>query len=130
MRARYYDPALGRFISQDPARDGNNWYAYCDNNPVNTTDPTGKFVSPIAIAALVVLFIIVAERIIVNDIFPKGDYCMTHLQPGEIAVAPTFYPGAFWQFSMDSNGQVHIGLYLDIDLWWDMQNAPPDRSVM
>jgi RHS repeat-associated protein len=26
MRARWMDPALGRFISEDPARDGANWF--------------------------------------------------------------------------------------------------------
>ncbi len=45
MRARYYDPTLGRFISEDPAKDGINWYAYCANNPINGHDPTGKFLS-------------------------------------------------------------------------------------
>jgi len=43
MRARYYDPAIGRFISEDPAGNGENWYAYCSNNPVNLTDATGRF---------------------------------------------------------------------------------------
>ena len=38
---RYYDPTLGRFISKDPIGSGSNWYAYCDNNPLNATDPTG-----------------------------------------------------------------------------------------
>jgi len=42
MRARYYDPVIGRFISEDPAYQGGNWYAYCGNNPVNLTDPDGK----------------------------------------------------------------------------------------
>lgn len=44
MRARYMDPNLGRFVSEDPARDGRNWYAYCDENPVNFTDRNGKFI--------------------------------------------------------------------------------------
>jgi len=29
------------FISEDPARDGINWYGYCGNNPMNSQDPTG-----------------------------------------------------------------------------------------
>ena len=27
MRARYYDPNIGRFISQDSKKDGENWFA-------------------------------------------------------------------------------------------------------
>jgi len=44
MRARYYEPTTGRFISEDPARDGVNWYLYADGNPVNRVDPTGRFI--------------------------------------------------------------------------------------
>ena len=43
LRARYYDPDTGRFISEDPALDGENWYVYCDNDPVNMVDPTGMW---------------------------------------------------------------------------------------
>ena len=41
LRNRYYDPAIGRFITEDPAKDRLNWYAYCGNNPVNYMDSLG-----------------------------------------------------------------------------------------
>jgi len=43
MGHRYYDPRTGRFISQDPAHDGGNWYAYVGNNPTNRSDPLGLY---------------------------------------------------------------------------------------
>ena len=41
LRARYYDPSIGRFTAEDPIRDGTNWYVYCYNNPVKYVDPWG-----------------------------------------------------------------------------------------
>jgi RHS repeat-associated protein len=44
-RARYYSPALGRFLGEDPSGlngGGPNVYAYVGNSPVNATDPSGK----------------------------------------------------------------------------------------
>ncbi len=42
-RARFYDPQLGRFISEDPIRftGGTNWYDYVANSPLNWIDPFG-----------------------------------------------------------------------------------------
>src|SRR5262249_41631515 len=42
-RDRYYNPAVGRFISEDPIRLASgttNFYAYAQNDPVNWTDPS------------------------------------------------------------------------------------------
>ena len=42
LRARYYNPVVGRFTQEDPYRgDGLNLYAYCANNPVTYSDPSG-----------------------------------------------------------------------------------------
>ena len=42
MRARYYDPTIGRFASEDPSKNGENWYVYCGDNPVGNVDADGK----------------------------------------------------------------------------------------
>ncbi|HET9493652.1 MAG TPA: RHS repeat-associated core domain-containing protein, partial [Chloroflexia bacterium] len=49
MRARYYSPADGRFLTRDtaPVNLGNpvelNRYGYARNNPINYSDPSGLF---------------------------------------------------------------------------------------
>ena len=42
-RTRYYDPKLGRFISEDKIRfdNGDNFYAYVTDSPTNSVDPFG-----------------------------------------------------------------------------------------
>jgi len=42
-RARYIDPALGRFVSEDPIglNGGINRYTFVGNDPVNGSDPSG-----------------------------------------------------------------------------------------
>ncbi len=48
LQTRYYDPAVGRFINADGFTStgqgflGNNMYAYCLNNPISYTDPSGN----------------------------------------------------------------------------------------
>ena len=68
LQSRYYDPALGRFISPDSISYlepesviGLNLYAYCGDNPVMYVDPSGHMpkwaqwvVCGLAIAGLVV----------------------------------------------------------------------------
>lgn len=47
MQARYYDPVIGRFMSNDPVGFTGevasfNRYSYVDNNPYKYNDPDGK----------------------------------------------------------------------------------------
>ena len=49
VSSRYYDPEIGRWINADAAIgqignvQGTNMFAYCFNNPVNMSDPTGNW---------------------------------------------------------------------------------------
>ncbi len=49
MKARMYDPTLGRFLSKDPIQVGDsaldaNPYIYTANNPLTHIDPSGKYI--------------------------------------------------------------------------------------
>ena len=47
LQSRYYDPETGRFVNADDvgtvsnSLQGFNLYAYCNNDPVNMSDPDG-----------------------------------------------------------------------------------------
>ena len=78
---RYYDPSAGRFLTRDPAQAGRNWYAYCDENPLQTTDPTGHFAWVLALLALpalpeivvgvAVTVIVVSTVVIVGELYDR-----------------------------------------------------------
>jgi RHS repeat-associated protein len=56
LRARWYDPATGRFLTRDPFPGlatlpaTQHPYVYAGNNPVNLVDPSGE-IAPILVAA-------------------------------------------------------------------------------
>ncbi len=54
LRARWYDPATGRFLTRDPYPGlavlpaTQHSYVYVGNNPVNLSDPGGRFINVVA----------------------------------------------------------------------------------
>ncbi|MBI5705638.1 MAG: RHS repeat-associated core domain-containing protein [Armatimonadetes bacterium] len=63
MRARYYEPWTGRFVSEDSHLDGRNWYVYALNNPVACVDADGHFSRAELIAYAVGLALMMAGAI-------------------------------------------------------------------
>jgi RHS repeat-associated protein len=59
LRARWYDPTIGRFLTRDPLPGlpsvpaSLNPYVYALNNPVLYTDPSGEFIVPLLLAAAI-----------------------------------------------------------------------------
>jgi RHS repeat-associated protein len=59
LRARWYDPTTGRFLTRDPLPGVPsvpaplNPYVYTLNNPVLYTDPSGEFIIPLLLAAAI-----------------------------------------------------------------------------
>ena len=60
LKARYYDPTIGRFISMDSVEyvdpdiaNGLNLYAYCGDNPIMNVDPSGSWFFTILLSGLI-----------------------------------------------------------------------------
>ncbi|MGN0523726.1 MAG: RHS repeat-associated core domain-containing protein [Eubacterium sp.] len=73
LQSRYYDAEIGRFINaDDPILSdtgtknslSTNMYVYCESDPVNKIDPTGKFV------LLLILSIVLVKQNIINILSP------------------------------------------------------------
>ena len=75
LQSRYYDPAIGRFINADSYAStdatgllSTNMFAYCENDPVNKSDPTGE-VAPILIAMAGGALVGIAEQFMTDVIY-------------------------------------------------------------
>jgi RHS repeat-associated protein len=95
LRARYYSPRLGRFISEDPigfaGRDINT-YRYAQNSPLNLFDLNGEtFFENAAIEARIQAFVTAAEECLGKAVFTAiGEAGVYLLLAGE---GIPIYPG-------------------------------------
>jgi len=55
LTQRYYDSVVGRFVSEDPVREGTGWFLYVLDRPAASIDPSGEFIAQATCAAACLL---------------------------------------------------------------------------
>lgn len=79
MRARFYDPTIGRFLTEDPIWS-TNLYPYADNNPVMGIDPEGLYTSPYTSDLKKAAESLVTVEKILNNLDIKNYYSATNFK--------------------------------------------------
>jgi RHS repeat-associated protein len=87
MQARYYDPGIGRFVSEDPGQNGKNWFIYCADDPVNNVDQNGKSVA--GILKLIVDMLIILSLVLVLIAIPEITGLVFDFVMADVAVGAT-----------------------------------------
>jgi RHS repeat-associated protein len=131
LRARYYDPSIGRFLSRDPMPglttnpQSLNHYAYALNSPTNRVDPTGldSEATPLSCVSLALLFASLGAIAIANPITSLvvsvallgvavaiDDYAHDH--PGAVLDAATAYAFIVAALKQTLGGNLIRGLFV------------------
>jgi RHS repeat-associated protein len=103
MRARYYEPGSGRYISQDPDRQGLNWSVYCSSDPINKFDSSGKSEKPFGCE----LFLLAGLHLYA--------FAVLAVETGFLAEAVQLAMAACFCFMMELSGGVASGMLPNVD---------------
>ncbi|MBN2134727.1 MAG: RHS domain-containing protein [Acidobacteria bacterium] len=93
--ARWYDADLGRFITEDPIKDGLNWFVYCANNPMNRVDPSG--LAPLQEYLIQLALYDFSLEKYLNDVrWPKPQECKANAHSTAATIKAVKYNGFKW----------------------------------
>lgn len=85
LQSRYYNPTVGRFLNADVYCDtgasflGTNMFAYCYNNPVMYSDPTGRFTATEVVGIVITEIFVCLDLQVIAQIF-KIDFSFDGLE--------------------------------------------------
>jgi RHS repeat-associated protein len=95
LRARWYDPTIGRFNKTDPL-SGNRYdpqslhkYLYAHCNPVNNIDPTGKFTIPTVVVKIAIVAVVVAIGLsLFTNVWAKTEQVVVYIDYSQDSMRP------------------------------------------
>jgi len=116
LRARWYDPATGTFLTPDPSgyKDSSNLYAGFGQDPVNNTDPTGKVVESLWDAASLGMGVYSISQWDENTSFWEKALDVVGVGLDGAALALPFIPGGVG---------AALKAYRGVNTAWDATNA-------
>lgn len=85
LQSRYYNPTIGRFLNADVYCDtgasflGTNMFAYCYNNPVMYSDPTGRFTATEVVGIVITEIFVCLDLQVIAEIL-KVDFSFDGLE--------------------------------------------------
>ena len=119
LQARYYNPEWGRFLNADNFGGdtgsllSHNVFAYCMNNPVNLSDPSGHFIQFLIPAAILVARVALAA-IAIYDAYNSAKNIYNAYQQGGTSAARN--PLTMLKLIMVCPGSIRIGLQTEVIL--------------
>jgi RHS repeat-associated protein len=98
LRARYYDPATGQFLTRDPASSlSGSVYAYADGDPIGRKDPSGLWTGGICLTSHLAGIVFWSGQVCIQ-IDGHGDLGVTATAAGGVST-PSFGAGVGLQGS-------------------------------
>ena len=127
LNSRYYDPSVGRFLNADGYINANgdligfNMFAYCGNNPVNASDPLGRWYIKDGIKWL--------TKNVMKPVTDSVQKAMGKLgnatHSAGVAVSAAFGGGISGTIGLATDNQGNVGFVAS----WSILAASPNASV-
>ena len=127
LNSRYYDPNVGRFLNADIYINANgdligfNMFAYCGNNPVNASDPLGRWYIKDGIKWLAKNMMKPVTDSVQKAMGKLGN--ATH--SAGVAVSAAFGGGISGTIGLATDNQGNVGFVAS----WSILAASPNASV-